>query len=84
MKNQILFILFSISLLSLTSLVSASGAQSNSNLYVSAENILFENYFAGPMVIEVVIDDSNISSLIGSVPEPIVTIDEKKTEHGSI
>ena len=78
MKNYILFILFSISLLSLTSLVSTSYAQSNSNLYVSAENILFENHFAGPMVIEVVIDDSNISSLIGTVQEQIVTIDEKK------
>lgn len=78
MKNYILFILFSISLLSLTSFVSVSYAQSNSNLYVSAENILFENHFAGPMVIEVVIDDSNISSLIGTVQEPIVTIDEKK------
>ena len=60
MKNYILFILFSISLLSLTSFGSASYAQSNSNLYVSAENTLFENHFAGPMVIEVVIDDSNM------------------------
>jgi len=78
MKNYILFILFSISLLSLTSLASVSYAQSNSNLYVSAENTIFENYFAGPMVIEVVIDDSNISSLTGSVQEPTVTIDDKK------
>ena len=39
MKNYILFILFSISLLSL---VSVTYAQSNSNLYVSAENTLFE------------------------------------------
>ncbi len=67
-----------VSLLTFTSFASVSYAQSNSNLYVSAENSLFENHFAGPMVIEVIIDDSVISSLIGSVQEPIVKIDDKK------
>ena len=65
-------------LLSLVSFVSVSYAQSNSNLYVSAENTLFQNYFAGPMVIEVMVDDSDISNLTGSVQEPIVTVGDKK------
>ena len=75
MKYYILFILFSISLISFTP---TSYAQSNPNLYVSAENPLFENHFACPMVIEVIIDDSDISSLVGSVDEPDVTVDDNK------
>ncbi len=66
------------SLLSFVSFTSSSYAQSNQNLYVSAENSLFENHFAGPMVIEVMVDDSDISSLVGSVQEPDVTIDDNK------
>ncbi len=78
MKNYVLFTLFVISLVSLVSFTSVSYAQSNPNLYVSAENVLFQNYFAGPMVIEVIVDDSDISSLTGSVAEPIVTVGDKK------
>ncbi len=78
MKNYVLFTLFMTFLLSLVSFVSVSYAQSNSNLYVSAENTLFQNYFAGPMVIEVIVDDSDISNLTGSVQEPIVTVGDKK------
>lgn len=77
-KNYVLFTLFMTFLLSLVSFVSVSYAQSNSNLYVSAENTLFQNYFAGPMVIEVIVDDSDISNLTGSVQEPIVTVGDKK------
>jgi hypothetical protein len=33
----------------------------NANLFVSAENSQFDNHFAGPMVIEVVVIDSDIS-----------------------
>ena len=33
----------------------------NANLFVSAENSMFENYIAGPQVIEVVVDDPGIS-----------------------
>ena len=80
MKYYILFTLFLMSLISFVSFTSSSYAQSNPNLYVSAENPLFENHFAGPMVIEVVIDDSDISSLVGSVQEPDVTIDDDVKE----
>lgn len=51
---------------------------SNPNLYVSAENSLFKNYFAGPMVIEVVISDPDISRLDQVYGEPVVTINGKR------
>ncbi|MDE1829314.1 MAG: hypothetical protein KGI25_03220 [Thaumarchaeota archaeon] len=50
----------------------------NPNLYVSAENPLFKNYFAGPMVIEVIVSDPNISRLDQSYGEPVVTVNGKR------
>ena len=78
MKNYVLFVVSVMFLLLLGSVTSQSFAQSNANLHVSAENRLFENHFAGPMVIEVKINDSVISSLTGSVQEPNVTVNDKK------
>ena len=78
MKNYILLTISMMFIFSLISFVPVSHAQSNSNLYVSAENTLFQNHFAGPMIIEVIVDDSDISSVSNSVEEPIVTIDNKK------
>ena len=49
-------------------------AQTNSNLYVSSENVLFENHFVGPMVIEVKISDSDIDDLNLNSTEPVVKI----------
>ena len=46
----------------------------NSNLFVSAENSLFDNSFAGPMVIEVVISDNDYSETNESEGIPDVTI----------
>ncbi|MDE1726836.1 MAG: hypothetical protein KGH89_06180 [Thaumarchaeota archaeon] len=51
---------------------------SNPNLYVSAENPLFKNYFAGPMVIEVIVSDPNIQRLDQSYGEPVVTVNGKR------
>jgi hypothetical protein len=51
---------------------------SNPNLYVSAENPLFKNYFAGPMVIEVIVSDPNISQLNQVYGEPVVTVNGKR------
>src|SRR5579863_9408136 len=51
---------------------------SNSNLYVSAENPLFKNYFAGPMVIEVIVSDPNIQRLDQAYGEPVVTVNGKR------
>ena len=49
----------------------------NANLFVSAENSQFDNYFAGPMVIEVVVIDSNISDTSEGEGEPDVTVQGK-------
>ena len=43
------------------------------NLYVSADNKLFDKSFNGPMVIEVVVNDNDIDD-IGESPEPDVTV----------
>lgn len=51
---------------------------SNPNLYVSAENPLFKSYFAGPMVIEVIVTDPNIQRLDQSYGEPVVTVNGKR------
>ena len=46
----------------------------NQNLYVSSENSLFNNYFAGSAVVEVVVKDPNLMEIDNSVGEPNVTI----------
>ena len=46
----------------------------NANLFVSAENSLFDNYMAGPQVIEVAIIDSSIADTNEGKGEPDVTI----------
>ena len=51
---------------------------SNPNLFVSAEKSVFQNYFAGPQVIEVIVIDPAINQLDESYGEPIVTINGKR------
>lgn len=46
----------------------------NPNLYVSAENPYFENHFAGSMVVEVIVRNSDIRDTSESMGEPDVTI----------
>ena len=46
----------------------------NANLFVSAENSLFDNYMSGPQVIEVAIIDSSISDTDEGKGEPDVTV----------
>ena len=52
-------------------------ASHNPNLYVSAENSQFNNYFSGSMVIEVVVRDPNLSNLSEGIGEPDVTLNGK-------
>ncbi|MDF2426663.1 MAG: hypothetical protein OPY04_01920 [Nitrosopumilus sp.] len=52
-------------------------ASSNPNLFVSAENSQFDNHFSGSMVIEVVINDSNLHDTDEGKGEPDVTINGK-------
>ena len=52
-------------------------ATHNANLFVSAENSMFENHFAGPMVIEVVVNDPDIIDTDEAKGEPDVTVNGK-------
>ena len=47
------------------------------NLFVSAENSLFDNSFAGPMVIEVVVNDPDLKEIDEAESEPDVTVNGK-------
>ncbi len=51
---------------------------SNPNLFVSAENPTFQNHFAGPQVIEVIVIDPDINQLDESHGEPTVTVNGKQ------
>ena len=44
------------------------------NLFVSAENSLFDNSFAGPMVIEIVVNDPDLKDVDSLESEPDVTV----------
>lgn len=73
-KYLYLLTIFSIILLIPVMTVEASH---NPNLYVSAENSQFNNYFSGSMVIEVVVRDPNLSDLSEGIGEPDVTLNGK-------
>jgi len=73
-EKSFLLLIFSILLLIPISQVEAAH---NPNLWVSAENSKFNNYFSGSMVIEVVIRDSNISDTDEGKGEPDVTLNGK-------
>ena len=53
-------------------------AAANANLFVSAENSQFSNYFAGPQVIQVIVSDPDINRLDQAYGEPTVTVNGKK------
>lgn len=74
------FMALSLCLLLLFSLSSGNNVNAESshpNLFVSAENDLFENHFSGSMVVEVIIRDSNISDTGVGEGEPDITINGK-------
>ena len=58
--------------------IPAAEASHNANLFVSSENSQFNNYFAGPQVIEVVVNDNDIKTLDDVHGEPDVTINGKR------
>ena len=51
---------------------------SNPNLFVSAENSFFKNYFAGPQVIQVIVIDPDITRTDQQYGEPDVTVNGKR------
>ena len=56
------------------SVINVHAYSDHPNLFVSAENSLFENHFSGAMVIEVIVRDSNINPIDQQQGEPIVTL----------
>ena len=46
----------------------------NANLFVSAENSQFANYFGGPQVVEIVINDPDVKDTDEAKGEPDVTV----------
>ena len=66
-------LIFTLSVLSVQDTYAA-----NANLFVSAENAEFNNYMAGPQVIEVVVVDPDISSTTQGRGEPDVTINGRE------
>src|SRR5436309_2625307 len=58
--------------------IPAAHAATNANLFVSAENSQFNNYFAGPQVVQVIVTDPDINRLDQAYGEPTVTINGKK------
>jgi hypothetical protein len=52
-------------------------AAANANLYVSAENPAYQNQFGGPQVIEVVVNDPDLSDTDVQEAEPDVTLNGK-------
>lgn len=53
-------------------------ASHNPNLFVSAENSIFDNYFSGSMVVEVVVTEPNLLDLDEGKGEPDVTLNGKQ------
>lgn len=51
--------------------------EDNQYLYVSAESDIFDNTFGGPMVVEVMISDSNLSGTDEVKAEPYITVNDK-------
>ncbi|MGI0088440.1 MAG: hypothetical protein ACREBI_10875 [Nitrosotalea sp.] len=90
MYNNIFRKITSLSLLTILLLSSAAFALPNTmpsahaqvashpNLFVSAENSQFNNYFAGPQVVQVIVNDPNINRLDQAYGEPIVTVNGKR------
>jgi len=77
LKNILIVSMPILLVLSVFSNVPEASAQANANLFVSAEDSRTNNYFWGPMVIEVRINDSDISNTNGAVGEPDVTVNGK-------
>jgi len=61
-------------LLSAIFLTQFADASHNPHLFVSAEKQMFDNYFTGSMVIEVIVNDPSIRSLDDAIGEPDVTV----------
>src|SRR5574337_553322 len=71
-------LLASSAVIALPSAMPSAHAATNANLFVSAENSQWNNYFAGPQVIQVIVADPDINRLDQAYDEPTVTVNGKK------
>src|SRR3989344_4841660 len=88
MKNEIVRKLTSLTLMTIMfagglvfafpGIMPNANAAHNANLFVSAENTFSNNMVTGPMVVEVVVSDSSISSQDDAHGEPTVTVNGRK------
>ncbi|MBI2006354.1 MAG: hypothetical protein HYS75_03670, partial [Nitrosopumilales archaeon] len=88
MKNEIVRKLTSLTLMTIMfagglvfavpGVMPEANAAHNANLFVSAENTFSSNMVTGPMVVEVVVSDSSISSQDDAHGEPTVTMNGQK------
>jgi len=76
-KSVLIFSILGLSVLLAGFSFMPSVLAANANLFVSAENSQFNNYMAGPMVIEVIVIDSDISDTNEGEGEPDVTVQSK-------
>ena len=78
LKSNSLFLFSLLGLMIFGGYFVSSADAANANLFVSAENSYFDNHMAGPMVIEVVVIDSEFDDTDESVGEPDVTVQGKE------
>ena len=71
-------LLASSAVIGLPNAIPVAHAATNANLFVSAENSQWNNYFAGPQVIQVIVSDPDINRLDQAYGEPFVTVNGKK------
>ena len=76
--SLLIILLTSTAAFSMPNALPQAHAATNANLFVSAENSQFNNYFAGPQVIQVVVSDPDIARLDQVYGEPVVTINGKR------
>ncbi|MDE1770621.1 MAG: peptidase [Thaumarchaeota archaeon] len=75
-KIPIILLVLSIMIIPPISLPDAKAYSDHPNLFVSAENSLFNNYFSGPMVVEVIVREDN-TQLDQALGEPNVSVNGK-------
>ena len=75
-KILVILLVLSMMIIPPISLPDAKAFSDHPNLFISAENSLFENYFSGPMVVEVIVREDN-TQLDQAIGEPLVSVNGK-------
>ena len=74
MKKRLYLVLGMAVLAGLSSGTRSGAYAANTNLFISAEDMLFDNGFAGPMVVQVMVFDTDINNTDEIEGEPDVTV----------